>query len=230
MRKTWYARLGDQTFGPLGVQELIAMAADGRLQPNDSVHCEEAGGWLPAAQVKEIRFPTSAGVAPVPPRAADEQLPRVAPHAAVNGGSDATEEFLDDLEDLLIRMVKGVFIVPFVKLPQKLWRIAIRMFPKVIKAVRVLIVAWVWLIVGFGPAILLYWTRGELTIELPPSVSEHRELIRLTIIIVVGCWTAIAGVFGSIYGIGFIKDRRRRKAAAVAARIAAETAPIATTL
>ncbi|MBL9083490.1 MAG: DUF4339 domain-containing protein [Planctomycetales bacterium] len=224
MRKTWYARLGDQTFGPLGMQELIAMAADGRLQPNDSVRCEETGGWLPAAQVKEIRFPTRVGAGVVPPHSAGDQLPRIEPNALPSTGADAPEEFLDDLEDLMIRMIKGNFIVFFVKFPQKLWRLATRMFPKVVKVVRIFILSWVWLIIGFGPAIWLYWTAGVLPIELPPSISEHRELIRLTIVVVVGCWTAIAGVFGSIYGIGFIKDRRRRKAAAAAARIAADSA------
>lgn len=224
MRKIWYARLGEQIIGPLMLEELIAMAADGRLQPSDMVRFGDTGVWAPALKVNDLRFPGNHIESVKGAFSVTEGTANAVP---IESSGAVQEEFLDDLEDVMIRMTKGVFLVPFVKFPQLVRRIAVRLFPQFVKAVRVLAWVWVWCLAGFGPAIAMIWTRGELPFELPAGASEHREIIQYVTYAVVVGWTALAGIVGSIYGIGCIKNRRCRKAIAVAERSKTGSVPTA---
>ena len=50
----WYYRIAGQVVGPLAAEQLKALAAGGRLAPNDPVAQSPAGPWVPASRVKAL--------------------------------------------------------------------------------------------------------------------------------------------------------------------------------
>lgn len=69
----WYYKIAEQVVGPLTADQLKALAAGGRLAPNDPVAQSPAGPWVAAARVKglfaiaEIDDEPEPGLAQIPP-------------------------------------------------------------------------------------------------------------------------------------------------------------------
>jgi hypothetical protein len=56
----WFYAEGDQPCGPLGLQELQRLVAQGRLTPTTLVWCEGMANWVPYCELPSVR----AGVPP----------------------------------------------------------------------------------------------------------------------------------------------------------------------
>ncbi len=82
MASEWFCRIAGAELGPLSAQQVKAMAAQGRLHPDDVLRRGSDGPWLPAGRVKGL-FPAdqSAVEAPAAPAAAEgpAAVPAVAP-------------------------------------------------------------------------------------------------------------------------------------------------------
>ncbi len=72
----WFYAVGDQQHGPVAVEELRQMLAQGKLRPQDLVWHEKMAAWEPAARCPEL-FSSS-----TPPPAAPWQGGEFAPAAA----------------------------------------------------------------------------------------------------------------------------------------------------
>ena len=68
MSKKWFCQVADQEIGPISSSELKALAAEGKLGPDDLVRKDGQEGWATASQVKGLTFTTSA-ISPVTPSA-----------------------------------------------------------------------------------------------------------------------------------------------------------------
>ena len=54
MAADWYCKIAGAQLGPLSTQQLKALAADGRLRPDDEVCQGEGGKWVQASRVKGL--------------------------------------------------------------------------------------------------------------------------------------------------------------------------------
>ena len=68
MSKQWFCQVADQEIGPISSGELKALAAEGKLCPEDLVRKDGQEDWATASQVKGLTFTTSA-ISPVTPSA-----------------------------------------------------------------------------------------------------------------------------------------------------------------
>jgi beta-lactam-binding protein with PASTA domain len=68
MSKKWFCQVADQEIGPISSGELKALAAEGKLGPEDLVRKDGQEGWATARQVNGLTFTTSAN-SPVTPSA-----------------------------------------------------------------------------------------------------------------------------------------------------------------
>ncbi len=69
MAEQWYYSKGDQRSGPVSGDELRAMAADGRLSPEDLIWTEGQSSWVPAKQARGLFPAPEAPPAPPPAQA-----------------------------------------------------------------------------------------------------------------------------------------------------------------
>jgi hypothetical protein len=62
MPVVWFCKTSGGQLGPLSLQQLRAMAADGRLWPEDHVRQGAEGPWVPAARMQAL-FPAAESAA-----------------------------------------------------------------------------------------------------------------------------------------------------------------------
>jgi hypothetical protein len=82
---------------------------------------------------------------------------------------------LEFLEDLLIRMIKGIVRFIFVRVPFRIIELLNRYFPTLVKFIKVLFLLLVWLGIGIGPvlAVLFWYDPGSFSAS-PPRVPYGR--------------------------------------------------------
>lgn len=136
-------------------------------------------------------------------------------HAFVEPSTDTAEgdgelSWLGFLEDLLIKMIIGVFRFIFVKVPGELYRSLVRWFPTLVRFAKVVALLGVWSSVTFGPcAFSLQFSGWETSwfpwrIPVPQIYRDHAQLWNWC----AGCYTALA-VCGSIWGALYVRRRRK---------------------
>ena len=59
MSNQWFCQIADQEIGPISSSELKALAAEGKLGPDDLVRKDGQEGWATASQVKRLTFTTA---------------------------------------------------------------------------------------------------------------------------------------------------------------------------
>src|SRR5947208_3281654 len=103
MTSEWYCQIDGRTTGTFTVEELLDMAASGRLKATDRVRRGRTGDWIDAHRLPGMNFPAASPSAvqrdAPPPRRRDPlglDIPGVSPSAA----QDLDE---DDVIDILAR-------------------------------------------------------------------------------------------------------------------------------
>ena len=140
-------------------------------------------------------------------------------HAAVvsptvSADCDGETGWLGLLEDLLVKMIVGVFRFIFVKVPGEVCRALVRWFPTLVRFAKVIGLLGVWLSVTFGLcAVSLQFSGWETSwfpwrTPVPQIYQDHAQIWHWC----AGCYTVLA-VCGSIWGALYV--RRRRKLARV---------------
>ena len=130
--------------------------------------------------------------------------------ATYDTGSVESDGVLAFLEDLLVRMIVGVFRFIFVKLPSELYRALRRWFPTLMRVVKILILLVAWLTLVFGPLFGSLHRAGSAKMWLPYEITvpafylRHAQLLDA---LVLG-YSAIA-VVGSIWGAVYMRRRRK---------------------
>lgn len=79
MPVVWFCKISGHQLGPLSSQQLRAMAAEGRLAPEDHVRQGAQGPWLPAAQVKGLFAADEPVRRPAAGRPATSRVPQAQP-------------------------------------------------------------------------------------------------------------------------------------------------------
>ena len=123
------------------------------------------------------------------------------------------------LEDLLIKMIVGVFRFIFVKLPSEFYRALVLWFPTLVRLLKVASLLIVWLTVTFGPIAValrsddLGPTRPLDLISAPEAATSHSELWTWCAV----AYTAVA-LCGSVWGAMYVRRLRKQARASHAAR------------
>lgn len=74
---SWYYKTDDVEHGPLSQDELVQMAADGRLSPEHLVRNDRKKKWYKAGDVKGLKFPVAAGTLQAASTAAEPAPPEL---------------------------------------------------------------------------------------------------------------------------------------------------------
>lgn len=173
-------------------------------------HCPQCGAVLdPLAYASGQPFACGGCGARMkrnPQRAESGEASVVPP--AVDGG------FLEIVEDLLIKMIAGLFRFICVKVPTELYLAVLRWFPTLVRMLRICLLLAFWLVAAFGPCIVTLQFSGRAFetwrhIPVPPIYETHSEIWQA----VVGSYTVLA-LTGSLWGVLYV--RRRRKTARAA--------------
>jgi len=117
------------------------------------------------------------------------------------------------LEDLLIKMIVGVFRFICVKLPSEFYRALVRWFPTLVRLGKVLSLLTIWLVVTFGPLALSMNTDPPdlvSSVSTEPSRPEFWKWCAVS-------YTAVA-LCGSVWGAMYVRRLRKQGRSADAAR------------
>ncbi|HQE28034.1 MAG TPA: AIM24 family protein, partial [Phycisphaerae bacterium] len=107
----WYYAKGNQQLGPVTTQELQAMAADGRLSPEDLVWKEGLADWTPAGRVQGLfRKNASRALAAAPPPSIG-QLGRARPVGAPRCHEITYEIHGDDMQVVEVELDPGETVI-----------------------------------------------------------------------------------------------------------------------
>jgi hypothetical protein len=125
--------------------------------------------------------------------------------------------FLEDLEDLLLRMIRGVFLFIFVKLPRWTYETLLDWLPTGVKFVKVCLLAALWLSLLAGPALLGYFWMAIATrlsgVGIPLSGALRLYNERPLLYTTAGILWGLLALTASVWGIWHVKRRRVRRAA-----------------
>jgi hypothetical protein len=119
---------------------------------------------------------------------------------------------LDYLEDILVRMIKGIIKFIFFQLPKNIIDLLLKLFPTFIKFIKVSFLLVVWLVIIIGPMVFFgYFDRFN---DLPLIDSSNLvNLLMETMNFEISqrpytiLWLALAAV-GSIWGIRYMRRRK----------------------
>jgi hypothetical protein len=87
MPAVWFVRSNGQVHGPLDTQQLVALAAAGKIEPTTEIAQSKTGPWYPGSKVKGLRFPGE-----VSSPAATAPTPKQTPDAAVAVAHDPPQQ------------------------------------------------------------------------------------------------------------------------------------------
>lgn len=135
------------------------------------------------------------------------------------GGSRGQPDVLGWLEDILIRMITGIFRFLLLHLPRECCLAVARWFPTLVQAVKVGLLSLIWLTLTFGG---LAWIAGHAWLverlggdpESQPGwylQTRGRWDVLLTLY-------SLGAIAGSGWGLYFVRRKRRRRRAARQAR------------
>lgn len=143
---------------------------------------------------------------------ADEPPPRT------DVPAERDESLLATIEDVLIKMIYGVFRFILIKVPQEIYGAVVRWFPTIVRLVRIMLLLAAWLVLVGGPACIRYLSveyRPPWWPELGTLLEfywEHAAVFDGLIVV----YTALA-VCGSAWGVLYIRRRRKQARAEQAA-------------
>ncbi len=122
------------------------------------------------------------------------------------------QEWLDELERLLIRMLIGVFKFPFVRLPAIIYDWWNALFPTIVQLTRIFLLAVTLFVFVFGPAVYAFFHQ-DANILVRQYIGENRALTfleshRKIAQAVLYCWSSVALV-GAVWGAVYVHRKRR---------------------
>ena len=125
----------------------------------------------------------------------------------------ATEEdVLDELESLLIRMLIGTIKFPLVYVPRWIYRALRRLFPTMVRGLRVCFLAAVLFVTAIGPAAFAFFVTssgGQLAVPgLSSSMAAFLEDSPVAFIWCCYAWSILATA-GAIWGALYVRRKRR---------------------
>lgn len=116
------------------------------------------------------------------------------------------DDWLADLQSLLVRMLIGIFQFIFVKLPSDIFQTVRRWFPTVVRLAIVVFLACLWLLAAFGPLAYSFCREGreptwtDTPLPVPKFYLEYATVFdhgiaAYTILAIYGSfWKALQGV------------------------------------
>lgn len=113
------------------------------------------------------------------------------------------------IEQMLRRMIWGIFRFVFVDSPKRIWRFLVETFPWFIRLIRVAFYAVIWAALAFWPLIAVRYIPMIKSVRLADTVAfidTHHTSIRIFTIV----WVAIC-MAGSLWGIAKWTSQRRLK-------------------
>jgi tetratricopeptide (TPR) repeat protein len=130
-------------------------------------------------------------------------------HIDENGEACVAPEdsLLDQLEDLLSRMIRGVFRFTFVRLPREVYEAVIRWFPTAVKLLKVLGLLAAWLLLTFGPVAWVLGNGAWVSPDVGPPLAwyyAHRTPWDVALCL----WSAVA-IIGSVWGVARLRRKGR---------------------
>ncbi len=126
---------------------------------------------------------------------------------------------LVDLQELLLRMLVGIFQFIFIQLPTEIVHTIIRWFPTLIRLGNVIVLFALWLGAAFGPLALSLCREGREfpwmspPLPVPEFYLHHAAVFDHTLV----AYTILA-LYGSAWGAVRIRRRRRRRREAAGRR------------
>ena len=134
----------------------------------------------------------------------NETAEATAPARAVDGG------VLELIEDVLVKMIVGLFRFISVKVPTEIYRAVVRWFPTLMRIGKIVALLAFWLTAALGPCLVTLQFAGALFESRPqllpaPSLYLFHPGIWQ---VVVGIYTALA-LSGSVWGVLYVRRRRK---------------------
>jgi len=135
--------------------------------------------------------------------------PIYVPTTPEQADSESDGGLLGFIEQMLRRMIWGIFRFVFVDSPLRIWRFLIDTFPWFIRLLRVAVYLLIWATLCFWPFLALRYVpalKSENCAELVTFVNSHQT----TIMIVGYIWVSVC-LAGSLWGIAKWTSQRRAK-------------------
>lgn len=111
------------------------------------------------------------------------------------------ESLLEWIEEILIKMILGIFQFILLRLPQEIFEALVRWLPTTIRLIRILVLFCSWMLLVSGPAATTWFMIEKQQADCPwyawPAAWGYTFL----------------AILGSAWGVRYIKRRRRWKKA-----------------
>lgn len=127
--------------------------------------------------------------------------------------TEAPLELLEWLEDLFIKMIRGIFKFTLVHVPRELYRALVRWFPTLVRTLRVVVLGMIWLVLASAPFNWMLFHEAIVnrlgwdgSVE-PVWYHSHRLAWNASIYLY-----SLLAVAGSGWGVLYIKRLRRKMA------------------
>lgn len=132
------------------------------------------------------------------------------PTTPEGNGADADGGLLGFIEQMLRRMIWGIFRFVFIDSPLRIWRFLLETFPWFIRLMRVAVYGIIWAFISFWPLLGVRYIpaiKSDKFVQLVGFITNHQVSIR-----VFGyAWVAIC-LAGSLWGIIKWTSYRRARA------------------
>ena len=134
----------------------------------------------------------------------------IIPNSATQTESDSDGGLLGFIEQMLRRMIWGIFRFVFIDSPLRIWRFLVETFPWFIRLLRVAVYGIIWAVISFWPLLAVRYfpaIKSEMFAKLVGFVFTHQVSIRVFGYV----WAAVC-LAGSLWGIIKWTSYRRSKA------------------
>lgn len=121
------------------------------------------------------------------------------------------QSVLDEFEGVLQRMIGGVFLFTFVRLPQELWTNVVRWFPCAVKLVRVVALLLLWLALTAGPFSSIFVAR-TMWLEKNEGIAGWYNAHHTGWDAILCLWSALASI-ASVWGYLYYRRQSQPKSA-----------------
>jgi DNA-directed RNA polymerase subunit RPC12/RpoP len=133
----------------------------------------------------------------------------VVPSATGQTNSESDGGLLGFIEQMLRRMIWGIFRFVFLDSPLRIWRLLVETFPWFIRLIRVAVYGLIWAALSFWPFLALRYIpaiKSEQFAKLVAFTVRHQTSIRIFGYV----WAAVC-LAGSLWGIAKWTSQRRSK-------------------
>ena len=165
----------------------------------------------PYSQPPVLRKQEKAGFTPGsanPQSTKQDQDPPKRPENALDRG---TQNALDKVESLLVRMIIGAIKFPFIRLPKLAYQTIQFLFPAIVRVVRVFSLVFLLCFIVFGPACYaVFFDAMNQWLVLNTLESIAAPMINYALLTRSLCyiWSTLTAI-GSIWGAMYVRHKRK---------------------